>query len=132
MPETIVVDRRTARRFLVRRTGLGRAGNPPAASADPASAAATAATLAAVRSMEYIQVDPVQVVGRNHDLVLAARVPGYRSEVLDRLLYGERRLVEVMANQRSIVPAEDYPLFRLRFRRLEEKERPLLADLGPC
>ena len=131
MPETIVVDRRTARRFLVRRTGLGRAGNPPAVSADPASAAATADTLAAVRSMEYIQVDPVQVVGRNHDLVLAARVPGYRPEVLDRLLYGERRLVEVMANQRSIVPAEDYPLFRLRFRRLEEKERPLLADLEP-
>ena len=131
MPETIVVDRRTARRFLVRRTGLGRAGNPPAASADQASAAVTAATLAAVRSMEYVQVDPVQVVGRNHDLVLAARVPGYRPEVLDRLLYGERRLVEVMANQRSIVPAEDYPLFRLRFRRLEEKERPLLADLEP-
>ena len=145
MPETIVIDRRTARRFLVRRTGLGRPHDQPwpappagpAGSATPplsagrASDAVAVATLQAVRSMEYIQVDPVQVVGRNHDLVLAARVRGYRPEVLDRLLYGERRLVEVIANERSIVPAEDYPLFRLRFRRLEEKERPLLTNLEP-
>jgi len=146
MPETIVVDRLAARRFLVRRTGLGRTAGQPWPEPEPAPPAgngkaappqdavpdaARAATLRAVRAMEYVQVDPVQVVGRNHDLVLAARVPGYRPEALDRLLYGERLLVEAIANERSIVPVEDYPLFRLRFARYENTYRPRLADLEP-
>ncbi|MCI4321300.1 MAG: winged helix DNA-binding domain-containing protein [Thermoplasmata archaeon] len=37
-----------------------------------------------------IQVDPLDVVGRNQDLVLASRVAGYRAGDLEALLYGER------------------------------------------
>jgi uncharacterized protein YcaQ len=41
-----------------------------------------------------IQFDPLEVAGRNHDLVLLARVPGYRRELTDALLYEERVLYE--------------------------------------
>ncbi len=119
------VSRAGARRFLVRRTGLaGRAGELPRW---PESACA----LEAVRTLEYVQVDPMRVLERNHDLVLAARVGGYRPEVLDRLLYEDRRLVEVVARNRCIVPIEDYPLFRGRFAEIEREHRPRLTELEP-
>lgn len=37
-----------------------------------------------------VQTDPIDVVGRNHDIVFASRVAGYRPEYLERLLYRER------------------------------------------
>lgn len=117
------VDKSAARRFLLRRTGLGRA---------PGEAPRWAGSaLEAVRALEYVQVDPMRVLERNQDLVLGARVEGYRPEVLDRLLYVERRLVEVVARDRYIVPVEDYPLFSLRFKEIERENRPKLSALEP-
>jgi len=123
--ETLVVSRRAARRFLIRRTGLGRAAGEPARWPAPGD------TIVAVRTMEYVQVDPMSVLGRSQDLVLGARVGGYTPETLDHFLYDERRLVEVLAFDRCIVPVEDYPLFRLRFREVERRERPGLEALEP-
>jgi len=71
------------------------------------------------------------VLERNHDLVLAARVEGYRPDILDTLLYRERKLVEVLGRNRLIVPVEDYPLFRVRFADSERENRPRLAGLEP-
>jgi len=34
-----------------------------------------------------IQFDPLEVAGRNHDLVLLARIAGYEREWTDALLY---------------------------------------------
>ena len=34
-----------------------------------------------------LQFDPLEVAGRNHDLVLLARIAGYRREMTDGLLY---------------------------------------------
>lgn len=69
----------------------------------------------AVRRLQAIQYDPLNVVGRNPDLVLQSRVPGYKPEMLQRELYQRRTLVDGFDKMLCIYPTEDYPyLSRLR------------------
>jgi hypothetical protein len=44
------------------------------------------------RHLGCIQFDPIDMVGRNPDLVLQSRVAGYRPSLLEGLMYNERRL----------------------------------------
>lgn len=44
----------------------------------------------ALRAAEGVQVDPLNVVARSHDLVLHSRVIDYRPDHLDTLLYKQR------------------------------------------
>ncbi len=120
-----MVTRQAAGRFLIRRSGLGRRPSEPPPWPGPGD------TLAAVRALEYVQVDPMAVLARSPDLVLGARVEGYSPAALDDLLYHDRSLVEVVGRERMIVPVEDYHLFAARFRLFEREERPRLADLEP-
>jgi uncharacterized protein YcaQ len=124
------VDRRTACRFLIRRSGLGRLSGEARRWPGPGDLPA-AGTVAAVKALEYVQVDPMSVLRRNHELVLAARVKGFTPEILGSLLYRERALIEVTAFDRCIVPAADYGLFQLNCRLLERRHRPDLAELAP-
>ena len=55
-----------------------------------------------------IQFDPLNVVGRNADLVLQARVRGYRPRMLERLLYRERFLVDGYDKEMCIYTAGDF------------------------
>jgi hypothetical protein len=64
-----------------------------------------------------IQFDPIEVAGRNHDLVLLARVAGYRREMTDRLLYEERTLFETYNKGLSLVPAAELPWYRVSWDR---------------
>ena len=64
-----------------------------------------------------IQFDPIEVAGRNHDLVLLARVAGYRRELTDRLLYEERSLFEAYNKGLSLVPTADLPWYRINWDR---------------
>ena len=70
-----------------------------------------------------IQYDPLDVVGRNADLVLQSRIPGYRPEHLLKALYGARTLVDGFDKNLAIYPVADYPCFaRARQgRRLDQK-----------
>ena len=77
--------------------------------------------------MEYmnkvrcIQFDPLNVVGKNPDLVLQSRVKNYRSEVLFDLLYKERSLYDAADKMISIIPTEDYPAMeRIRQKTVEQ------------
>jgi uncharacterized protein len=54
-----------------------------------------------------IQFDPIDVTGRNHDLVLASRVAGYRREWTDRLLYEDRSLFEAYNKGLSLLPTAE-------------------------
>ena len=77
----------------------------------------TARILGTVRRLGCVQYDPLDVAGRNHDLVLQSRVPGYRPAQLDAALYGPapRTMVEGMDKRLSIYPVEDWPrLARMR------------------
>jgi uncharacterized protein YcaQ len=84
-----------------------------------------------------IQFDPIEIAGRNHDLVLLARVPDYRREQTDRLLYEERWLYETYNKALSIVPTAELPWYRVawdRQRRAHEggafdEHAPLVEEL---
>src|SRR5512132_69623 len=85
---TISLSRTQARRFLVARHGLAP---PRALPARPES------VLRVIERLGVLQFDPLEVPGaRNHDLVLHARIGGYRRGWCEEWLYGpDRRLVEV-------------------------------------
>jgi uncharacterized protein YcaQ len=60
-----------------------------------------------------VQFDPLDIAGRNHDLVLLARVNGYRRQWTDDLLYRERRLYETYNKGLSLVPTSELPWYRV-------------------
>ncbi len=95
------ITRRDARRFLLLKHGLlgekrfsGEEG-----------------VLAYIRQAGCIQYDPIDVCGRNADLVLQSRVECYREIMLDRLLYQERQLIDYWDKNMAILPVEDWPCF---------------------
>lgn len=66
----------------------------------------------AFERLRSIQFDPIAPVGCNHDLVLQARVPGYRIGDWQKLAYDERHLYDGWDKQASLVPFEGWPLRR--------------------
>jgi len=67
-----------------------------------------------------VQYDPLNVVGRNPSLVLQSRVGGYAADILDKLLYKDRVLVDGWDKEMSIYAAADWQRFgRIRARRGE-------------
>jgi uncharacterized protein YcaQ len=91
-----------ARRFLVARQLLAPArsleGGPDA-------------VLEVFRRLGSLQFDPLAVAGRNHDLVLHARVAGYDPAWCD-LLYERREIFEAYNKGLSLVPTSEFPWFR--------------------
>ena len=63
-----------------------------------------------VRDIGCLQLDPVNVVARTHQLVLLSRLGNYDPAVLDSLLWRRRELFEFWAHAASIVPTSDYPI----------------------
>lgn len=64
-----------------------------------------------IRQAGCIQFDPVDVCGRSADIVLHSRVKGYSKEMLDKLLYSDRCLVDHFDKNLSIFAIEDLPAF---------------------
>lgn len=64
-----------------------------------------------IRQAGCIQYDPVDVCGRNPEIVLQARVKGFQKQMLYNLLYKERRLVDHFDKQLAIFPIEDWEYF---------------------
>ncbi|HSS36874.1 MAG TPA: crosslink repair DNA glycosylase YcaQ family protein [Patescibacteria group bacterium] len=104
MTQPIDVSRAAARRFLVMRHLLAPPRSLPA---EPAS------VMAVVERLGSLQFDPLEVAGRNHDLVLLARIAGYQRDWTDRMLYEERRLYETYNKGLSLVPTTEMPWYRL-------------------
>ena len=106
-----------ARRFLVTRHLLAP---PRSLNAAPAS------VLEVVERLGLLQFDPLEVPGaRNHDLVLHARIKGYRREWCEQWLYGEdRRLIELYNKSLNLVPMHELPHYRITWHR----NRPGLDD----
>lgn len=59
-----------------------------------------------------IQYDPLNVVGRNADLVLQAKVKGYQPKLLEKLLYKEHKLVDGFDKEMCIYQTKDYNNFQ--------------------
>ncbi len=108
MSEPPALSADVARRFLVIRHLLA----PPRA-----LPATEESVLAVVDRLGSLQFDPLEVAGRNHDLVLAARVAGYRRPWTERLLYERRLLFEAYNKGLSILPTRELPWHRLTWDR---------------
>ena len=67
-----------------------------------------------VRQAGCIQYDPIDVCGKNHELVLQSRIKGFQKTMLHGLLYEDRRLVDWFDKNQAIMPMEDWPYFAHR------------------
>ena len=61
--------------------------------------------LEVIRKLGSIQFDPIAVAGRNHDLMLHARVADYEPAWCDAL-YERRKIFETTNKALSFIPAE--------------------------
>ena len=68
------------------------------------------------RRLGSIQFDPLSVAGRNHDLVLHARVADYDPAWCEELLYGRRELFEAYNKGLSLLPTSELPWYRVSWR----------------
>jgi uncharacterized protein YcaQ len=84
--------------------------------AGPRHAADREGIMDVTRSIGCLQLDPISVVARSHQLVLWSRLGPYDLADLDALLWEERRLFEFWAHRASIVLTEHYPIHRLLMR----------------
>ena len=65
------------------------------------------------RRLGSIQFDPIAVAGRNHDLVLHARVADYDPAWCEELLYERRELFEAYNKGLCLLPTSELPWFRM-------------------
>ena len=96
----------TARRYVMGRQGLwpGRRWR------------GLAGTATAMRAMEDLQLDPLVVVARAHDLMLHSRVAGYAIDDWAILTYERREFFE-WGGWLAVRPMEELPYFRVVMRR---------------
>jgi uncharacterized protein len=106
--EALTINRAVARRFLAIRHFLAPPRSLPA---EPAS------VVTVIDRLGSLQFDPLEVAGRNHDLVLLARIDGYQRAWTDALLYGERALFEAYNKGLSILPVTELPYHRITWDR---------------
>ncbi len=102
--KTLTLTNQQARRFILSHQGLW----PPYQLQGKANA------LDYVRRVGCIQFDPLNIVGRNPELVLQTRVSDFRPEMLQELLYDDRKLLDGWDKNMSIYCVEDWPYFRRR------------------
>lgn len=114
VPDARRLGRAVARRFLVLRHLLAPPRSLPA---EPES------VLRVIDRVGSLQFDPLEIAGRNHDLVLLSRIAGYRREWTDRWLYRDRVLYETYNKQLSIVPTAELPWYRLTWDRNHDAHR---------
>lgn len=64
-----------------------------------------------------LQVDSVNVLTRAHYMPIFSRLGVYDPDLLDELVWGtarQRKLFEYWGHEASMIPVEDYPLYRWR------------------
>ena len=72
--------------------------------------------------LRLLQIDSVNVFERSHYLPVFARLGAYDKTLLDRLTFARRaRYTETWAHVASIIPVEDWPLWRWRMEDSRER-----------
>jgi uncharacterized protein YcaQ len=79
-----------------------------------------------VKRVGCLQYDPLNVVGRNIDLILQSRIENYEPHMLEKLMYEDRELIDGWDKMMSIYCTEDWAYFeRIRSKRKSEIEEVL-------
>lgn len=102
----LTISLEQARRFILLKNGL----------IGPKRFSNKAGVLSYVRQAGCVQFDPLDVCGRNADLVFQSRVLNYDKAMLSSLLYEDRTLLDYWDKNMAIIPAEQWPNLA-RFRR---------------
>jgi uncharacterized protein YcaQ len=118
----LTVTREAARRFLVARHFLA----PPRSLQGGPDA-----VMEVFRRLGSIQFDPLAVAGRNHDLVLHARVAGYDPTWCEELLYRRRELFETQNKGLSLLPTTELPWYRVSWAQSRDSPRMFHAAVEP-
>jgi uncharacterized protein YcaQ len=121
----LTITSQTRRRFILGKQGLwpGRRWRGQAGAAE------------AMRAGVVVQVDPLNVLARSHEIVLHARVLDYSPGQLDALLYGERQFFDyggtVMLHPMDALPCWRVVMARNAERRayLGEQNRAAVAEV---
>jgi uncharacterized protein YcaQ len=100
----ITLSKAQARHFLLAYQGLS----------PPFSQEGKSGVLEYIHRVGCIQFDPLNIVGRNPELVLQARVGDFQAVMLRELLYQDRQLLDGWDKCMSIYPTEDWPNFSRR------------------
>jgi len=95
------ISKEEAGAFLVTYQGL----------TDSSSSLGVGGILEFIKKVGCIQYDPLNIIGRNTDLVLQSRILDYRPEMLEQLLYKDRLLIDGWDKMMSIYSREDWPYF---------------------
>lgn len=106
---TITID--TARRFILGKQGLwpGRRWRGLAGAEQ------------AMRAMEYLQLDPLQIISRSQDIMLHSRVLDYTPGMWEELAYQQRKFFD-WGGWLAVRPMDELPHWRVVMRR--ESETP--------
>ena len=104
---TINLD--TARRFILGKQGLwpGRRWR------------GLKGTAQAMRAMEYLQLDPLQIVARSHDITLHSRVLDYIPGMWEDAAYKKRKFFD-WGGWLAVRPMDELPHWRVVMRRERE------------
>lgn len=97
----ITLSKAQARRFLTRLHGLS----------GPYMFSGKEGALAYIRQCGCIQYDPIDVCGKNSELVLQSRVKGFTKAMLEEMLYKDRSIIDHFDKNMAIYPIEDWPNF---------------------
>jgi uncharacterized protein len=103
---TLTIDIETARRFILGKQGLwpGRRWR------------GIAGTEQAMHEMDYLQLDPLQVVARSHDIALHSRVLDYQPDLWEEVAYQQRKFFD-WGGWLATRPMDELPYWRLVMRR---------------
>lgn len=110
--ESASISKVTVRRFILGRQGLwpGRRWSGKEGTAE------------AIRAAEAVQMDPLTVIARSHDIALWGRVHDYQPAHLDELLYKDRAFFDYGGGL-FIYPMSELPYWRVPMRRRIERGR---------
>lgn len=64
-----------------------------------------------VTSVGCIQYDPIDICGKNHEIILQSRIKDFRKDMLYQLLYDDRKLIDGFDKNMSIYLLRDWPYF---------------------
>jgi hypothetical protein len=102
----LTIDIETARRFILGKQGLwpGRRWG------------GVEGTAQAMRAMEYLQLDPLQIIARSHDIKLYGRVIDYKPGMWEDVTYNQRQFFD-WGGWLAARPMDELPYWRVAMRR---------------
>jgi len=112
----LTIDLETARRFILGKQGLwpGRRWR------------GIKGTEQAMRAMEYLQLDPLQIIARSQDITLHSRVIDYKPGMWEDVTYRQRKFFD-WGGWLAARPMDELPYWRVVMRRERDQEGRIQA-----